>query len=297
MSCSVCNHPKRQEIDQALLDGATLAAVGKQFQLSTSALDRHKAHLRARVLRDKNRLHHNLQQYAAFWLSRALDMVGRIARAAEAEGNYKVSLQACRQGMDLLKLINKQDCQFDDAMACAILSSTKWASQSSLLPDDPEIMAMVRQSLTGSFVAPCPDTAPPPPGESVGDLQQLENMLSSLISAEKNAAGAPPVIPSPVGGKRQTANGLFKWEKSGKLPGKTLAKPVNPKNNQEDALWQKISGISRRCLAGPPVPAPDGKLAALLGQCGNIPGDIPLAEYLCEQSFKAAAGAPSPAAG
>ena len=293
MNCSVCHHPDRQTIDQALLDGATLAAVGQQFQLSTSALDRHKAHLRARVLRDKNRLHRNLRQYAAFWLSRSLDMVERIARAAEAEGNYRVSLQACRQGMDLLKLINRQDCQFDDPMVHAILSSTKWASQSSLLPDDPAIMAMVRQSLAGSFVAPCPDSAPPPAGESAADLQQLENLSSGLMSAEKNAAAPPPVLSSPTGGQRQAANGFSKWEKSGKLPGKTLPKQVNSKNNQEDVLWEKISGLSRRCLAGPPVPAPDGKLAALLGQCGSIPGDIPLAAYLCEQSFLAAAGTPA----
>ncbi len=261
MNCSVCNHPDRQEIDQALLDGATLAAVSKQFQLSTSALDRHKAHLRARVLRDKNRLHHNLQQYAAFWISRALDMVERIARAAEAEGNFRISLQAVRQGMGLLNLINKQDCQFDDRMIYAILSSTKWANQASLLPDDPKIMAMVRQSLTGSFVAPCPDIEPPPALESPGDLQQLENLLSRLMSPEKNAASASP-------GKRETANGLFKWEKSGKLPGKTLPKQVNLLNNQEDALWEKISGLSRHTLAGPPAAAPDGDLAALFGQRG-----------------------------
>ena len=48
MNCSVCNHPERPAIDQALVGGATLAAVSKKYNLSTSALDRHKAHLRAR---------------------------------------------------------------------------------------------------------------------------------------------------------------------------------------------------------------------------------------------------------
>ena len=39
MSCTICNHPKRQEIDQALLAGsASLNALCKEHGLSTSAL-------------------------------------------------------------------------------------------------------------------------------------------------------------------------------------------------------------------------------------------------------------------
>ncbi len=48
MPCSVCQHPQRQDIDQALMSGGTLAAVSQQYNLSTSALHRHKAHLQAK---------------------------------------------------------------------------------------------------------------------------------------------------------------------------------------------------------------------------------------------------------
>ena len=63
MSCTICQHPQRQEIDRALVAGsATLAALSQQYQLSTSALHRHKAHLQAKVGRAKAQLQDNLLQ-------------------------------------------------------------------------------------------------------------------------------------------------------------------------------------------------------------------------------------------
>ena len=284
MPCSVCNHPDLQAINQALLDGATLAAVSKQFNLSTSALDLHKAHLRARVQRDRDRVERNLQQYGAFWLSRTLDMVERVAKAAEAEGNFRLVLQAVRLGLSLLNTINKQDCQFDDWMVYAILTSPQWADQTSLLPDDPNIMASVRQALTGVFTDPCPDSEAQPVA-SAPAIELNHDPVKAALSdkTERNHA-------KKVNGNRQTAKGLFKWEKTGKLPGKTCPKQVNAKNNQEDALWEKISGLHRHCLTGPPAATPDGKLANLFRQCdkeAKIPTDIPLSEYLHERSLQA----------
>ena len=57
MPCTICQHPKRQAIDQALITGsATLAALSQEYGLSTSALHRHKAHLQAKVNRAKDQL-------------------------------------------------------------------------------------------------------------------------------------------------------------------------------------------------------------------------------------------------
>ena len=75
MPCTICQHPKHQEIDQALVAGsATLAALSQQYNLSTSALHRHKAHLQAKVGRAKSKLVDYLQQNCIFWLSQALEM-------------------------------------------------------------------------------------------------------------------------------------------------------------------------------------------------------------------------------
>lgn len=50
--CSVCAHEERQEIDKALVTGATHREVSERFRLSPSAVYRHKqGHLAARLKR------------------------------------------------------------------------------------------------------------------------------------------------------------------------------------------------------------------------------------------------------
>ena len=52
MSCTVCNHPRRRDIDLALLDHtATLAQLSARHHLSQSALHRHKQHLLKKMAR------------------------------------------------------------------------------------------------------------------------------------------------------------------------------------------------------------------------------------------------------
>ncbi len=53
-TCTVCAHPKRSEIDRALLDGMTYRTIADRFGLSETALKRHKAeHVPARVAKAK----------------------------------------------------------------------------------------------------------------------------------------------------------------------------------------------------------------------------------------------------
>ena len=299
MNCSVCNHPERPAIDRDLVSGATLAAVSKKYNLSTSAVDRHKAHLRAKVHRAKTRLQHNLQQYGAFWLSRALDMVERIAQAAEAEGNFKVVLQAVRQGTSLLNIINKQDCQFDDRMVYAILTSSQWAAQSSLLPDDPDIMAMCRESLAGTFAAPCSESSASPLAST-----PIEELDPDLVQALLPPLDRPTLATE--NRKPKTENRPFKqWEKSGKSAGKSAGKSVGKKNKnkeyQKDRKNEKISQNYTPCTcvdncfddladarlelatlnaigAGRPLPEifPEFLAAAVPGAPETISGNLPL---------------------
>ena len=103
MSCTICQHPKRQEIDQALIAGSTtLAALSQEHGLSTSALHRHKAHLQANVNRAQDQLQDNLRQGCIFWLSQALEMAMATAKAAQTEGNFKVVLQALGHGTRII---------------------------------------------------------------------------------------------------------------------------------------------------------------------------------------------------
>ena len=139
MSCTICQHPKRQEIDQALIAGSsTLAALSQEYGLSTSALHRHKAHLQANVNRAKDQLQDNLRQGCIFWLSQALEMAMATAKAAQTEGNFKVVLQALGHGTRIINLILKQDFQLDPKVVYGIMASDQWTTQTGLLPHDPQ---------------------------------------------------------------------------------------------------------------------------------------------------------------
>ena len=52
--CTVCDHPERHGIDEALVSGAPYRSVAKRFELSESAVYRHKTeHLPAHMLKAK----------------------------------------------------------------------------------------------------------------------------------------------------------------------------------------------------------------------------------------------------
>ena len=289
MSCTICNHPQRQKIDQALVAGsATLAALSQEYGLSTSALHRHKAHLQAKVTRAKDQLLNNLRQGCIFWLSQALEMISQTTQAAQAEGNFKVVLQAVQQGTRLITIILKQDFQLDDTIIYQILASPQWTTQASLLPHDPKIMSMSRQSLAGSLSTPCPETGTQPTSpESMGDLGGLDlDKLQALFPALAQPATAQP----------KTANRpLPPREKSGKLPGKNQPRNNNSEKNQEDRLYEKIAGIidlpslAKNLTLG----TQNSELETLFP--GKLPADIPLSEYIYEQSLRESQTARKPA--
>ena len=213
MPCTVCQHPKRRDIDQALITGsATLAALSQEYGLSTSALHRHKAHLQANVNQAKAQLQDHLRQGCIFWLSQALEMSMQTARTAQAEGNGKVVLQAIRQGTRLINIILKQDLQMDDRIVYEIMASPQWSTQAGLLPSDARILSGSRQALTGILSTPCPETAAQPLSSNpLEDLDLLQQAFSGLVSQPAPA----PKHPQPR-------------DKSGKVPGKT---PFRKDNN------------------------------------------------------------------
>jgi hypothetical protein len=275
MPCTVCQHPKRRDIDQALITGsATLAALSQEYGLSTSALHRHKAHLQANVNQAKAQLQDHLRQGCIFWLSQALETNIQITQTAQAEGNIKLVLQAAQQGIRLITIFLKQDIPLSDQALYATLTSPQWTAEASLLPHDPKIMALSRQSLAGTLASPCPDTvAPAASPVSPEDLDLVQQLLSDLSC---------PGTTGPKPGQQR--------KKSGKLPGKTSCRKHNNEKYQEDKLYEKISEImdSRPLSQNLPLETGNSKLDTLFQQLakgGEIPGNKPLSEYIYEQSL------------
>jgi hypothetical protein len=237
MNCSVCNHPERPAIDQALVSGSnTLVALAQKYNLSTSALHRHKAHLQAKVGRAKAKLMEHLHQGCIFWLSQALEMTMQTAQAAQAESNANVVLRALSQGTRLVNIILKHDLPLDDRLVYEILISPQWANQTGLLPADPGLMSLGRQSLAATLSSPCPETpADAPTLASPDELALMQQFLHILGSESAPATSAD-------NRKLETENRFFKREKSGKLPGKTTFIKKNTKAYQKDSRLEKSAG-------------------------------------------------------
>jgi hypothetical protein len=238
MPCSICQHPKRQEIDQAFIAGsATLTALSQAHSLSTSALHRHKQHLLKKIAAAQNRFQEILREGYLFILYEFLTMIHRAARTAEAEGNERLFLQAVRQGTNIMKFMAKLDSSLSPDTVHRLLASPQWAEQGSLLPTDPQFVDRSPQALADSLFPPCPEPSDQDQPLAAGPM--AEAVLAELAGLN------PEQLQDLLAGLSQS-RGICnhdqvpaKREKGGKKPGKTTSMEKYSMN------FQTVSGSEK----------------------------------------------------
>jgi hypothetical protein len=267
MPCTVCTHNQLKDIDCALLTGATLISLSNLYGLSKSALHRHKTHLLAKMVQVEKRFRENLRLGILLHLNTCLERSERTAQAAEAEGNYRLVLQADRAAIRILKHIDKMDIQLDQDTVYRLQAAPEWIQQGSLLPTDPQFLAAANQFLADRLVAPCPEP------DAAADLEETSTSVPATqdlhsepetISLDQQLAVLERIFPSlththspQLRTQDLELRTLFEgWEKSGKLPGNTPPKELNIKYNQLYMSDKKITGkISKSWNTGAsPVP-------------------------------------------
>ena len=186
--CSVCHHPRRQDIDNALLaGGVTLAALSQNYGPSLSALWRHKKHLQEKMRQAEKRLEHNLRQGYLFKFNNFLEVATDTVKTAGADGNSRLVLQAVREGTRILNFMTKLDIKMDQDTAYRLLASPQWTTQSSLLPTDPQFIAATHQTLADSLFCPCPE--PPPDLDAEDDEDEDEDNAGDEDDEDGDWAG------------------------------------------------------------------------------------------------------------
>lgn len=141
--CTICTHPKRETIDQALVAGITSnTALASKFGVTEAALRRHgAAHLPARLA----------QAQEAREVAQADDLLGRvqdlqtrtltILQAAEAQADLRTALAAIREARGNLELLGKLAGQLHDqeVKVAVLTTSPDWLTLRSaiLLALDP----------------------------------------------------------------------------------------------------------------------------------------------------------------
>jgi transposase-like protein len=125
--CTVCDHPQRHSIDEALVTGAPYRSVAKRFGLSESAVYRHKIeHLPAHLSKAKEaevaaRADDLLEQVRDLQ-THALD----ILESAEKAGDLKTALAAISQARGNLELLGKLAGELDERPVINLNVSPEW---------------------------------------------------------------------------------------------------------------------------------------------------------------------------
>jgi hypothetical protein len=125
--CTVCDHPERHGIDEALVTGAAYRSVAKRFELSESSVYRHKtehlpAHLlRAREVEETARADDLLEQVRHLQ-AHALDILER----AEEAGDLRTALAAISQARGNLELLGKLAGELDERPVVNLNISPEW---------------------------------------------------------------------------------------------------------------------------------------------------------------------------
>jgi hypothetical protein len=125
--CTVCDHPERHSIDEALVTGAPYRSVAKRFEISESSVYRHKTeHLPAHLLKAKEveevAQADDLLDQVRHLQTRALNILER----AEKAGDLRTALAAISQARGNLELLGKLAGQLDERPVVNLNVSPEW---------------------------------------------------------------------------------------------------------------------------------------------------------------------------
>jgi hypothetical protein len=152
--CTVCDHPHRHDIAEALVNGAPYRSVAKRFELSESAVYRHKTeHLPTHLLkaREVEEVAHadDLLEQVRNLQAHALDILER----AEKVGDLRTALSAISQARGNLELLGKLAGELDERPVVNLNVSSEWLELRTVivgaLDAHPEARGAVVRALEG----------------------------------------------------------------------------------------------------------------------------------------------------
>ena len=127
--CTVCAHPKREEIDQAIVDGVPYRAIACRYGVGREAVRRHALHHLPRTL---------AKAHEAKEVARADDLLARareyetravalLEKAAE-ENDYGTALRGIKEARSCLELLARLRGEIEREKAVNILQLPEWVA-------------------------------------------------------------------------------------------------------------------------------------------------------------------------
>jgi hypothetical protein len=105
--CSLCNHPKRAKIDEAIITGSSNRAVEGQWAVARSSVQRHRAHIGPHLVKAAERREVKQATSLLDHVLAIMERCERIAAEAEREKDWLPALGASRELRGCLELLAK----------------------------------------------------------------------------------------------------------------------------------------------------------------------------------------------
>ena len=154
-SCTVCEHPEKDAIDQALVGSASNRSVASIYDVSEAAVRRHKAnHLPAKLVMAEKAAEvveaDNLLQQVGDLQRRALAILDK----AEETGELRTALSAIREARGNLELLAKLLGELEERPVVNLNISPEWLELRTVivgaLEPHPEALRAVVGALEGA---------------------------------------------------------------------------------------------------------------------------------------------------
>ncbi len=153
-TCTICEHPNRDEIDHLIINGNTFRHIASQYNFSYRAVKRHKDnHLNKKLAKAKE-----VQEvvHANSLLGQVRDLQMRalnILDAAEGSGDLRTALTAIKETRGCLELLGKLAGELQAGQVVNVLVSPQWVTLRSVILESlepfPEARLAVASALEG----------------------------------------------------------------------------------------------------------------------------------------------------
>ncbi len=150
-TCTICEHPQRQEIDNQLINGNSFRDIAGRFSLSRSSLSRHKKHLSSGLTKAKKAA--EISQ-ADDLLAQVRDLQTRalnILDAAEGSGDLRTALGAIREARGNLELLGKLAGELQAGQVVNVLVSPQWVTLRSVILESLEPVPEARLAVASAL--------------------------------------------------------------------------------------------------------------------------------------------------
>jgi len=154
-TCTVCAHPEREAIDEALVGGSALSELAAIYRVSDDALGRHKAnHLPATLLKAHEAGEIAHADNLLTRLDELTDEAHRIGSKAEREGDYRTALSGVRELVRIVELQAKLIGELDERPVLNLHLQPEWIELRAVivgaLEPHPEARESVLRALEGA---------------------------------------------------------------------------------------------------------------------------------------------------